>query len=454
MNNTRTFTARPQQGFVLIEALVAFVVLAFGMLTLAAFQATLSRNSDVAKQRGEAVRLAQEKLEDMRSFSTLTPYTAYTDVAEQNVAGVTSNTTFRITQGITTSTDPDYKVAKVDIEWNDRYGAEHKISLDSVIAGVDPKLSGRLGLSQWFAGTRRPKNRALTVPYPSKDLGNGESVFKPIETGTRALVFNNASGIITRICTVAASTATANLQGGELNSGTCEDVHGYLVQGFVRFDYGTFNPTSVNPTGLSMTYPPVPLTVSMSLTAPSGSVSTYPRSPAYECFPELRMGVKFGTGVNIRRLDVATDAVTPYTDNTVSPAETITSWTVEEKYLAYACVVFPADHDNDPATMRIWNGRVMVALDYFANYALRLCRYSFDYDNSDLTSKLADSNFEHPDPYAAVNVSMTDQNFLVIKGGTTANGPNAPATCPADTNEINFLSTPRVYSNYNTIFMY
>ena len=50
-------------GFALIEAMVAMLVMAFGMLSLVGMQSMLSRNADTAKQRTEAQRLAEEKLE-------------------------------------------------------------------------------------------------------------------------------------------------------------------------------------------------------------------------------------------------------------------------------------------------------------------------------------------------------------------------------------------------------
>ena len=56
------------RGFTLLEALIALLVLSFGMLAIAGFQATLSRNSDLAKQRTEALRLAQQKMERLRAF--------------------------------------------------------------------------------------------------------------------------------------------------------------------------------------------------------------------------------------------------------------------------------------------------------------------------------------------------------------------------------------------------
>ena len=64
------------RGFTLIEALIALLVLSFGMLAIAGFQVTLTRNSDLAKQRTEATRLAQQKVESLRSYGQVDTYTA------------------------------------------------------------------------------------------------------------------------------------------------------------------------------------------------------------------------------------------------------------------------------------------------------------------------------------------------------------------------------------------
>ncbi|NJK42622.1 MAG: hypothetical protein HC937_02765 [Aquincola sp.] len=48
-----TLHTRRQSGFALLEALVAMLVMAFGMLAIASFQMNLSRSSDLAKQRAE-----------------------------------------------------------------------------------------------------------------------------------------------------------------------------------------------------------------------------------------------------------------------------------------------------------------------------------------------------------------------------------------------------------------
>ena len=48
---------RRARGATLLEALVAFLVLSLGMLTMARVQSSLRLNSDIARQRTEAVRL-------------------------------------------------------------------------------------------------------------------------------------------------------------------------------------------------------------------------------------------------------------------------------------------------------------------------------------------------------------------------------------------------------------
>lgn len=440
------FISRSQRGASLIEALIVFVVLALGLLSLAGFQTTLSRNADVAKQRTEAIRLAQERIENLRAFATLAPYDALASVAETNVTGYTSNTTFRLTQTITPVPNIDAKLAKVEVKWNDRNGDERQVTLDSTIAGIDPKLSGRLAMSQWFAGTRRPKGRALPVPYPSKSLGGGESVFKPVESGTSALVFNDSTGMITRLCTVSASAATSSLTSADLT--TCETVSGYLVQGYVRyFTTSTGGPVSAADAANPTSTPLSGIGATMNLTT---LAQPYSRTPAFQCSVDHRKAVKYTSGSGtVNQIDVAASTPdpssgSPYYDTSVSPTATVTSWTQIETFSSYACVVFPSNHDSDTSTAPIWTGQVLLSGVSFGTTSstYKVCRYSFDYDNSDPLSQVADTNFEHPATYTNVAISLTDQNFLVIAGNKT---------CPTDTGEINPGGSPAKYNNYNTI---
>lgn len=65
------------RGVSLIEALVALAVMAFGMLGVVGMQSTLRFNSDVSKQRSEAVRIVQETVEQRRNFSTISALAGY-----------------------------------------------------------------------------------------------------------------------------------------------------------------------------------------------------------------------------------------------------------------------------------------------------------------------------------------------------------------------------------------
>jgi Tfp pilus assembly protein PilV len=62
---------RLQRGISLIEALLALAVMALGMMGLVGVQSTLRSTSDVAKQRSEAVRIAQAEIERWRAFDAL-----------------------------------------------------------------------------------------------------------------------------------------------------------------------------------------------------------------------------------------------------------------------------------------------------------------------------------------------------------------------------------------------
>ena len=74
-----------QRGVSLIEAIVAMAVMAFGMMAVVGLHTTLRQNSDIAKQRSEAVRIAEEAIEQWRAFSimgaTSGPSFGYGDIA-------------------------------------------------------------------------------------------------------------------------------------------------------------------------------------------------------------------------------------------------------------------------------------------------------------------------------------------------------------------------------------
>jgi type IV pilus modification protein PilV len=285
---------RAQAGFTLIEALVALLVMSFGMLALAGMQIAMTRGSDVAKQRSEAVRLAQLKMEELRSYDGLNPSasTTYTYSANvvSNMAGETicpsptcvapldsaTNTTFTRQWFVTDATgaasapaNAAQKWIRVLVTWTDRAGQLQSVTLNSVIARNDPiALKGLIG-GQGRGKTRYPKNRQINIPYPAVTLSGGNtSAFIP-PPGSVIYVFNNDTGNVTQSCTATAysissivrvgSTATVTASGHPFVNGNRVTISGATPGGF----NGDFTVSNVV-AGVSFDY-----TVSNSLATPA-----------------------------------------------------------------------------------------------------------------------------------------------------------------------------------------
>lgn len=222
-----------QRGFTLIEALVSLLVLAFGLLAIASFQITLSRNSDVAKQRTEATRLAQEKLEQLRTYPTLTVY-GNQMVSSTNLTQETINTNAAFTRswGVSAAGTVDTgRTIFVTVAWTDRAGATEQVQLFSNISSSDPSEVGGL----WFPlpdGTilRRPKDRSIDIPIPAIAISGTDKSYVPWAGGSGGyLVFSNVSGDIVLKCTGATAPSASDLT----NSGVCTAFNGYVLTGYI-----------------------------------------------------------------------------------------------------------------------------------------------------------------------------------------------------------------------------
>src|SRR5512134_457678 len=146
----RAGTRSASRGVSLVEAMVALAVMAFGMLTIVGVQSTLRLNGDIAKQRSEATRIAQETIENSRAFHVID--SADAAVGEQAWDGIVdstqdvtpenSNTTYRVQRVVTTLTDPSSKALRVNVTWTDRAGQSQQVSLTIGVAAAAPALSG------------------------------------------------------------------------------------------------------------------------------------------------------------------------------------------------------------------------------------------------------------------------------------------------------------------------
>lgn len=140
---------RSQRGSTLFEALVAFLVLSLGMIAIARIQGHLRLGADVARQRSEAVRLAQQDMEMLRGFAFIEPEAgmrSFDGIASASRT-VRADTTYLVDRRIATTDLPHAKSAAITVSWTDRSGSAQEITLHSIIAGSDPALTGALALA-------------------------------------------------------------------------------------------------------------------------------------------------------------------------------------------------------------------------------------------------------------------------------------------------------------------
>lgn len=362
---------RQVRGVTLVEAMVALLIMSFGMLALVGLQANLRRSADVAKQRSEATKLAQVSMEGTRAFGVLkkdyapTGVAAFEDIAtlsKSSIGAADSNATFAMNRTVVNSDNPPMASVDLAVQWVDRANTTESVRFTTFIAAVDPALSGSLmipppnGIS-----SRRPQGRSPDIPVGAVDKGTGKSVFKPDSAGTTAWVFNNLTGQITNICsTVAPATAVA-----DIDISACAGTKAYLLSGYVRFSIVT----STDPD------PPVGPAMPFGLTLTLDAPTEYRLEEAsYQCFS---------------RLPTATTG-------------------------SYHCLVYPRESTSslpsEAAARPIdtWGGRLDLSGISLSSY--KVCRYSADYDGNGSIS-----NSEHPAVYTKVAGALTRQNFLVIR---------------------------------------
>lgn len=372
---------RHQAGVSLIEAVVALAVMAFGTMAVLGVQTTLRLNGDVAKQRNEALRIANEAMETARSFNTLAEYQALGSAGPDAVDGyAVANTTYDLTRTVLDEQDnaaalaPALPVKRkgvvIEVRWTDRIGQVQLVRLSSSIHGVEPILAGSLSVPSDVAYTRGPGRRHVTIPPSAVDQGDGTSRFDPPGGGGAGWIFSNASGFITKTC-------------ADLDAESCLPYQARLLAGYVSFATAA----AAAPSGLDSQNPPgdwEPLEVEVVQTAPAavaGTVACYEEtvlaSVAYYC------------------------AVPIHIDS---------MWSGQSRVVLPAARAFDAAAPDDPARRRV-------------------CRYTPVREH--LVAPAQIRNEDHPLHYAAVAKSLVQQNFLVIKAGNGLTSYDCPVDGPA-----------------------
>ena len=144
-------SARPvrryrQRGISTIESLLAAAVLALGMIGLARLHVDLRAGAEAARERSEAVRLAQHDLEQLRAFATTTAWAAIADAEAEDVTPAGGTTRYLRERSVQTRTETGLKSVQVLLRWTDRRGAAQELCLQTLIGGADPALPGALAL--------------------------------------------------------------------------------------------------------------------------------------------------------------------------------------------------------------------------------------------------------------------------------------------------------------------
>ena len=512
-----SYQSRSARGFTLLEALIALLVLSFGMLAIAGFQVTLTRSSDLAKQRTEALRLAQQKVEGLRAYGQVDTYTAsphiinYTDDVVSGTDSTTTNATFNRTWTVTANSTNTEKWVNVEVAWTDRAGQSQTVQLLSVISKFDPRDIGTLATGPGASKVRKPKNRNINIPYPAVTLSGGtQSAFIP-PPGNVTYVFDNSTGNIVKSCTgLTSATLVEGLNLGA-SAAVCTNIDAYLVSGYVRFDTAN-SPSGAEPTNSSLSrYATLPLSVATPFALDTTSNAPTPNlngPPTMICYSQRQqvvsttatssvtitsasfsagtvtvtaightfllgqtVAINGGTNAAFIGAFVITSSIpgASFTYTLPPPTPTVTTSTggtaarvarltiaegaavagygnLVSKFVAYACIVTPVDHDNVATTAKRWWGRMTLNANAIAadgtvwtigngagNY--HVCRYSADYNGN-----AAISNSEHPQWYRGVTGALDGQNYLVVDQGQA---------CPTD-KVADPLGSPATYADNTT----
>jgi Tfp pilus assembly protein PilV len=363
------YTSSRQRGASLIEALIALLVAGFGMLSLVALQVTLARSADVARQRGEATRLAQQQVEQLRAFSTLAVFDARAASAADVPTGKMLSTSFLRSTTLTPSTDNSHRVVRVAVAWSDRASEPQQVDLRTVIARVNPSQSGDVEFPPpGGQALRRPKNRNMNIPVPATELGGGRSSLPFTANGiTGSIVFGDDSGNVVKQCSFVVKTAA------DLDDSRCITVDALLLAGYVTKTMASF---------------PATLGVNTALISTSGT-------GAVQC--------SFG--------DASDQNFDPITGTSgVTGVDAV----LNTKY--YLCVVPIAKGGT-------WSGQVRLSgMNTGTDYLV--CRFEY------AASQGGTPNDRNHQPYDKVDSSLDNQNYIITTNSTCPQ-VTSPAVPPA-----------------------
>lgn len=273
-----------QSGTSLVEALVALLVLSFGLLGALHFHSLLRQSADGVRQRSEAIRLASHQLENLRGIAQAEVHAAIADEAGEVDRAAT---TFHITRAVAESDSARQKPVSVEVAWADRHRRAQSLALSTSIDGTPAVFSGLLALARAPLAPV-PAAGSPRLPWGAVRIGEGIAASMP-SARHPLLIFDLASGDLRSVCASAAQPPHA-----------CEAAAGPLAFGHVQF--AASRPGT----------PSLPLSITLVPAAAS------------HCLAEARKRVRFGQGA-LSRLATVDDAAAP------------DGWHELERFTAFTC---------------------------------------------------------------------------------------------------------------------
>jgi type IV pilus assembly protein PilV len=115
-----------EKGFTLIEVAAGLVILAIGLLGIAAMQVTSTKGGYFSNNVTQATILAQDKLEYLKNLS----YSDSNLSSGQHNEGIISGTIFSRVYNVLEDTGNSIKTITVSVQWTDR--GNHRISFSTI----------------------------------------------------------------------------------------------------------------------------------------------------------------------------------------------------------------------------------------------------------------------------------------------------------------------------------
>jgi hypothetical protein len=284
-----------------------------------------------------------------------------------------TNTRYERAWSLGGSIDDRQRSVRVQVAWKDRTGAAQTLTLDSVIAKVNPADVGAISVPTPAHGIlRRPNGRDINVPVPAIRLGginSGKSKIQWTGASVGWLVFSNGARNVAYKCTSEPTDST------DL-AASCATSNSYLLSGYISGAISSSAAAS-NYNGLSI-----------------GGDSTI--------FASLDISFASPQYISGAPECVRANAVDQSTGAAIAG------------YIAYMCLIAPTDHDGNPATAKVWSGRVNVTPS--PTGASQVCRYTTG----------PGLNPDHPAAYSLISESLDNQSFYLIASGACPSTPTDP----------------------------